>query len=118
MYAKILDKTYPRAAHIIAILGIKLLCDILKLIIESKPKIKITPNKPIIMEINFIIVNLSSFVIKWENINVKIGATDNNKPAVLDLIYISAQLIKEKGIKLPIKPIININIMSLKSRLE
>ena len=64
LYANILDKTYPRAAHIIAILGIKLLCDILKLIIESKPKIKITPNKPMIMEINFIIVNLSSFVIK------------------------------------------------------
>ena len=51
---------------------------------ESKPKIKITPRNPIDIAINFLKVNLSSFVVKCEMIKAKIGATDNNKPAVLD----------------------------------
>ena len=37
-----------------------------------------------------------------------IGATDKSKPAVLDWIYISDQLINTKGMKFPIKPIKNI----------
>ena len=40
------------------------------------------------------------------------GPIDNKRPAVFDLIYISAQLIKEKGIKLPIKAIKKINLIS------
>ena len=50
-------------------------------------------------------MNLSSLVKKWDNTRVKIGATERSKPAVLDWINCSDQLIKKKGIKLPIIPI-------------
>ncbi len=55
-------------------------------------------------------MNLSSLVKKWDNIKVKIGATDKSNPAVLDWMYCSDQLIKKNGIKFPIKPIIKIKI--------
>ena len=42
--------------------------------------------------------------------SAKIGPIDINKPAVLDCINCSDQLIKKKGIKFPIKPIKNIKI--------
>ena len=58
-----------------------------------------------IIDKNFSKENLSSLVKKWEKISVNIGATDSNNPAVFDWIYISDQLIRLKGIKLPIKPI-------------
>ena len=57
-------------------------------------------------------MNLSSLVKKWDKINAIIGATDSKRPAVFDCIYISAQLIKLKGIKFPINPINPINIKS------
>ena len=85
---------------------------------ESIPNINKTPTKPIKIDINFKIENLSSLVMKWENIRAKIGAIDNNNPAVFDLIYISAQLIKENGIKLPIRAIKKIYLISLKENLK
>ena len=68
-----------------------------------------TPKNPINIDINFLRKNLSSLIKKYERNKVKIGATDNKSPAVLDWMYCSDQLIKEKGIKLPIKPIRKIN---------
>ena len=49
---------------------------------------------PINMEINFLKVNLSSFVKKCENNRANIGAIESKSPAVFDLIYCSDQLIK------------------------
>ena len=46
------------------------------------------------------------------------GPTDNNNPAVFDLMYCSDQLIKEKGIKFPINPIKIIKIISFLVRLK
>ena len=66
-----------------------------------------------IIEINLFKVNLSSLVKKWDKINAIIGATDSKRPAVFDCIYISAQLIKLKGIKFPINPINPINPTNL-----
>jgi hypothetical protein len=56
-------------------------------------------------------VNLSSLVKKWDKTNVNRGPTESNKPATFDCTYCSDQLIKEKGIKLPITPIKIINVI-------
>ena len=64
-----------------------------------------TPSNPINIDVSFKKENLSSFVIKWDKMRANIGATDKSNPAVLDWIYISDQLINEKGMKFPIKPI-------------
>ena len=60
----------------------------------SNSKINKTPTKPIQIEINLGIVNLSSFVKKWDRTNVKIGPTPINIPAVEDCMCCSDQLIK------------------------
>ena len=54
---------------------------------------------------NFINVNFSLLVKKWDIISVIIGPIAINIPAVEDGIYCSAQLIKKKGMKFPIIPI-------------
>ena len=43
-----------------------------------------TPKNPINIDINFLRKNLSSLIKKYERNKVKIGATDNKIPAVLD----------------------------------
>lgn len=99
--------TYPKAENIIAIFGIKVFWELeVKLPNVSKPIINSTPIEPTIIEINFNNVNLSSLVKKWDNKSAKIGATESSNPAVLDWIYCSDQLIKKKGIKFPISPMI------------
>ena len=106
--------TYPNAAIIITNFGKKFPdCWDEILINVLKPIINKTPKSPTNIEINFLKENLSSFVKKCENNKVKIGAIESKRPAVFDLIYCSDQLIKKKGIKLPIKPIINIKINKL-----
>jgi len=107
LYARIDEMTYPKAENIIAIFGIKVFWVFeVKLPNVSNPIIKNTPIKPTIIEINFNNVNLSSLVKKWDNKSAKIGATESSNPAVLDWIYCSDQLIKKKGIKFPIRPMI------------
>lgn len=107
LYARIDEMTYPKAENIIAIFGIKVFWVFeVKLPNVSNPIIKNTPIKPTIIEINFNNVNLSSLVKKWDNKSAKIGAAESSKPAVLDWIYCSDQLIKKKGIKFPISPMI------------
>ena len=87
LYANILDKTYPKAEIIMATLGIKyFVSSLLNIFKVSNPIINRTPNKPIKIDINLIIVNLSSLVIKCERISAKIGPIDNSTPAVFDLI--------------------------------
>ena len=81
-----------------------------KILLLNLSKYAITPTN---IEINFLKENLSSFVKKCENNRVKIGAIESKRPAVFDLIYCSDQLIKKKGIKFPINPIINIKINKL-----
>ena len=109
LYARIDEMTYPKAENIIAIFGIKVFWVFeVKLPNVSNPIIKNTPIKPTIIEINFNNVNLSSLVKKWDNKSAKIGATESSNPAVLDWIYCSDQLIKKKGIKFPISPMIMI----------
>ena len=71
-----------------------------------------------VIEINFKNENLSSFVKKWDKINAKIGPTDKSKPAVFEFTYNSAQLISPNGIKFPINPIINIEIILFKLKLK
>ena len=113
------DITYPKAANIIEILGIKFLdSPDVKFKIVSNPIINKAPARPIAIEINFKKVNLSSLVKKWDKIRVKIGPTESNKPAVLDWIYCSDQLINKNGIKFPIIPIIIINIIFFLERLK
>ena len=50
-------------------------------------------------------LNLSSIVKKCESIKANNGAVDNNNPAKDELIYISDQDIKIKGIKFPSKAV-------------
>ena len=88
------------------------------MLILSKPIIKKTPTNPIIIEINFNKVKLSSLVKKGARIKVKIGATDSNNAVVLDCINCSDQLIKKKGIIFPIIPIRVIKMTNLKLRLK
>ena len=64
-----------------------------------------TPIKPIKMPNNLVILNLSSIVKKCESIKANNGAVDNNNPAKDELIYISDQDIKIKGIKFPSKAV-------------
>ena len=60
----------------------------------SSSNINKTPTKPIQIEINLGIVNRSSFVKKCDRINVNIGPTPINIPAVEDCMCCSDQLIK------------------------
>ena len=85
---------------------------------ESNPKMKNTPIKPIIIANNLLYENLSSWVIKWAKISAKIGPTDISKPAVLDWINCSDQLIRKNGIKFPKKPITRIIKIVFKSGLK
>lgn len=64
-----------------------------------------TPIKPIKMPNNLVVLNLSSIVKKCESIKANNGAVDNNNPAKDELIYISDQDIKIKGIKFPSKAV-------------
>ena len=66
---------------------------------------KKTPTKPIVIETIFIKENFSFLVKKCDITKVIIGPIAISIPAVEDGINCSAQLIKKKGIKLPIKPI-------------
>ena len=95
--------TYPRAEIITASFGNKL-PDMFEEIEnkEFNPIINITPINPTMIEKNFLKLNLSSFVKKWENANAKIGAIESKRPAVFDWINCSDQLINKNGIKFPI----------------
>ena len=64
-----------------------------------------TPIKPIKIPNNLVVLNLSSIVKKCESIKANNGAVDNNNPAKDELIYISDQDIKIKGIKFPSKAV-------------
>ena len=114
LYAKSADTTYPKAAINIKNFGKKFPDWSREILINaSKPKINITPSKPTNIEINVLRKNLFDFRKKCERNKVRIGATDSKSPAVLDWIYCSDQLIKKKGMKLPIKPIRKINNKTL-----
>ena len=113
------DITYPKAANIIEILGIKFLdSPDVKFKIVSNPIINKAPASPMIIEINFKKVNLSSLVKKCDKIKVNIGPTESSKPAVFDWMYCSDQLINKNGIKFPINPIIIIKIIFFLERLK
>ena len=77
---------------------------------------KITiPKNPQPTPKNFIKVNFSSFVVKWDNIKAIKGPTANTIAVVLEDIYCWPQGIREKGITLFTKAAMNKIFKVLKS---